>query len=94
MISVSQTEVDRLATETMMLKEFLPKLLTPDVLGSLSLLTKREQGNLILLLPPSLPPSCPSSSLHTLPSISPRGVVSEERERSGGQGTGASQEEK
>lgn len=43
MISVGQTEVDRLATETMMLKEFLPKLLTPDVLGSLSLLTKREQ---------------------------------------------------
>ena len=43
-MTVSKAEVDKLATETMMLKEFLPKLLTPDVLGSLSTLTQREQG--------------------------------------------------
>ena len=43
-VRVSKADVDQLATETMMLKEFLPKLLTPDVLGSFSTLTQREQG--------------------------------------------------
>ncbi|CAI8056247.1 Heat shock factor 2-binding protein [Geodia barretti] len=42
-VRVSKADVDQLATETMMLKEFLPKLLTPDVLGSFSTLTQREQ---------------------------------------------------
>ena len=43
-VRVSKADVDQLATETMMLKEFLPKLLTPDVLSSFSTLTQREQG--------------------------------------------------
>ena len=46
MVQVSKAEVDQLATETMMLKEFLPKLLTQDLLTSISRLTQRDQGPL------------------------------------------------
>ena len=41
---VSKTELDTLATETMMLKEFLPKVLNPDYLSSFSQLSHIEQG--------------------------------------------------
>ena len=41
---MTRSELDQLATETMMLKEFIPKLMTPDLLGSLKQLTQREQG--------------------------------------------------
>ena len=44
MLTVHRGDLDRLATETMMLKEFLPKLLTPDFLGALGKLTQREKG--------------------------------------------------
>ena len=44
MLLVHRRDLDRLATETMMLKEFLPKLLAPDFLGALGKLTQREKG--------------------------------------------------
>ncbi len=43
---VSKAELDLLATETMMLKEFLPKVLNPDYLSTFSQLSHVEQGEL------------------------------------------------
>ncbi len=43
---VSKAELDSLATETMMLKEFLPKVLNPDYLSTFSQLSHVEQGEL------------------------------------------------
>ena len=67
-------EVEQLATETMMLKELLPKLLTPDVLSSLRTLTQREQGQ-SSLLPPS-----PSLLECRLPPLAEVWVLRKERE--------------
>ncbi len=41
---VSEAELDSLATETMMLKEFLPKVLNSDYLSSFSQLSQTEHG--------------------------------------------------
>ncbi len=43
---VSKAELDSLVTETMMLKEFLPKVLNPDYLSTFSQLSHVEQGEL------------------------------------------------
>ena len=53
MVTVSKAEVEQLATETMMLKEFLPKLLTPDLLSSVGKLAQKEQGRYIITVEPS-----------------------------------------
>ena len=45
-VVVSKAELDLLATETMMLKEFLPKVLNPDYLSTFSQLSHVEQGEL------------------------------------------------
>ena len=79
MVTVSKAEVEQLATETMMLKEFLPKLLTPDLLSSVGKLAQKEQGRYIKTVEPSNISLC-------------RGVGSKERERGEGEGIGASEE--
>ena len=41
---VNKADLEQLVTETMMLKEFLPKVLTHDYLTSFSKLTQLDQG--------------------------------------------------
>lgn len=43
-VLVSKTELESLATETMMLKEFLPKVLNHDYLSTFSQLSHIEKG--------------------------------------------------
>jgi hypothetical protein len=43
LVTVQRTDLDKLATETMMLKEFLPKILTADFVGAQGRLTQQEQ---------------------------------------------------